>query len=64
MNAQRLVEAAFLIAIAFGSSLVEEWPSLSYPLARRADVIDDYFGTKVPDPYRWMEDLNLPELKQ
>ena len=38
--------------------------SLSYPSARRADVIDNYFGTRVADPYRWMEDLNSPELKQ
>lgn len=38
--------------------------SLRYPTARRADVIDDYFGTKVADPYRWMEDLTSPELKR
>ena len=50
MNAQRLMEAAFLIGIAFGSSLVAQKPSLNYPSARRADVIDNYFGTKVADP--------------
>jgi prolyl oligopeptidase len=64
MNGPRLTEAAFLIGIAFGSSLVAQKPSLNYPSARRADVIDNYFGTKVADPYRWMEDLNSPELKQ
>jgi prolyl oligopeptidase len=42
---------------------VAQRSSLSYPSARRADVIDDYFGTKVADPYRWMEDLNSLELK-
>ncbi|MBY0583470.1 MAG: prolyl oligopeptidase family serine peptidase [Sphingomonas sp.] len=28
---------------------------LSYPAAKRGDVVDDYFGTKVADPYRWLE---------
>jgi prolyl oligopeptidase len=38
--------------------------SISYPSARRADVIDDYFGSRVADPYRWMEDLDSPELNR
>lgn len=34
----------------------------SYPEARRMDHTDDYFGTEVADPYRWMEDLDSPEV--
>lgn len=35
-----------------------EEPRLAYPTADRGDVVDDYGGTKVPDPYRWMEALD------
>ena len=27
-----------------------------YPVTKKGDVIDNYFGTEVPDPYRWLED--------
>ena len=34
---------------------------LAYPRTRTVDVEDDYHGTKVKDPYRWLEDLDAPE---
>jgi prolyl oligopeptidase len=32
-----------------------------YPAARRADLIDDFHGVRVADPYRWLEDADAPE---
>ena len=29
---------------------------LNYPKTRTVDVVDDYHGTRVADPYRWLED--------
>jgi prolyl oligopeptidase len=28
----------------------------TYPVTAKEDQVDDYFGTKVADPYRWLED--------
>lgn len=29
---------------------------IEYPKTKKVDQTDDYFGIKVPDPYRWLED--------
>jgi prolyl oligopeptidase len=35
-----------------------------YPETKKGDVVDDYFGTKVADPYRWLEDDRSDETAQ
>jgi prolyl oligopeptidase len=37
---------------------------LQYPVTKKVEVTDDYNGTKVTDPYRWLEDDNSEETKK
>ncbi|MGM9868010.1 MAG: prolyl oligopeptidase family protein [Sodaliphilus sp.] len=37
---------------------------IKYPATRTVDQVDEYFGVKVADPYRWLEDDNAAETEQ
>jgi prolyl oligopeptidase len=37
-------------------------PRIKYPQIRTDDVVDSYGGFKVPDPYRWLENIDSPEV--
>ena len=59
----RVWRTACLLAFTCGAGLLAQSSAPKYPQPRKGDVSDNYFGTTVADPYRWMEDLNAPELK-
>jgi len=51
------------MALALAGTVLSATAPLAYPPTRRAEVVEDYFGTKVADPYRWLEDDNSAETK-
>jgi prolyl oligopeptidase len=56
----KLLLAIFMLTSAAPTA---DWPRIMYPPTQKEDVVDDYFGTKIADPYRWLEDDNSAETK-
>ncbi len=43
---------------------VSLFSQIKYPETKKVNQVDEYFGTKVPDPYRWLEDDNSAETRE
>jgi prolyl oligopeptidase len=50
-----------LIIIMTISSCCNEQDEIKYPVSKKVDQTDEYFGVQVADPYRWLEDDNSEE---
>lgn len=53
MNKKLLILPVAGMAMAANGQTAQ--PQLTYPETAKTDVVDTYFGTSVPDPYRWLE---------
>ena len=64
---QRVFAAAMMATCVAAGAVVlaQSKPArIKYPPTRTVDVVDDYHGTKIRDPYRWLEDLESKELAE
>ena len=60
---KRILVVTLLGSIATGCVSGEtKEAALTYPVAKKDNIVDDYGGTKVADPYRWMEALDSKEV--
>jgi prolyl oligopeptidase len=48
------------ICVILAASCCLRLAATDYPAAKRGPQFDDYFGQKILDPYRWLEDINSP----
>lgn len=46
------------------SKMHKEIKVMPYPAAKKEDVSDDYFGTRITDPYRWLENDTAADVKK
>src|SRR5689334_904442 len=61
--AQRVVLASLLTFALVGCHRADTaQPRMNYPTTHKGDVVDDFGGVTVPDPYRWMEALDSKEV--
>ena len=61
MNKKKSYLISILSIALFMTSCVDNIKHLDYPVAAKEDVVDNYFGYEVADPYRWLEDDNSEE---
>ena len=65
MNYRSLFLLGFIISLLSSQSLKAQGPPLKYPSTKKIEQVDNYHGTKVADPYRWLENdvRNSAEVK-
>ncbi|MEJ7860715.1 MAG: prolyl oligopeptidase family serine peptidase [Pyrinomonadaceae bacterium] len=52
-----------LVVFMFTAVDASSQTKFDYPKTKKIEQIDDYHGTKISDPYRWLEDDNSAETK-
>ena len=64
-----LAASVGMLSLGLGPSIAQEIssgaskPSINYPETKQLDVVDNYHGREVKDPYQWLEDTESAETR-
>jgi prolyl oligopeptidase len=64
MNRIRVCAIAAIACLVGPVAGAQQQGHINYPPSKATAQTDDYFGRRVADPYRWMEDLNAPAVAE
>ena len=51
------------VSLIAGQAMAQQQQTITYPETKKVDTIDNYHGTQIADPYRWLEDDHSPATK-
>ncbi|HEU4996541.1 MAG TPA: prolyl oligopeptidase family serine peptidase [Gemmatimonadaceae bacterium] len=60
----RRIVLGLALGASFAGAQQQAGTSIQYPTTRKVDTVTSYFGTRVADPFRWMEDIETPEVAE
>ena len=65
MPSKRTIISTSALQLALSFAVGAQAPStgIAYPVTARGSQVDDYHGTRIADPYRWLEDTESAETK-
>jgi len=52
-----------VLAVLMSVTTCAQQSPYKYPEAKKSSQVDDFFGTKIADPYRWLEDSDAPDTR-
>ena len=56
MKLSKLFYLPLILLLLYCSPSEDTITTYEYPVTKKVDTVDTYFGIEVPDPYRWLED--------
>ena len=57
------IRTVSILAVLMSVTLTAQQGPYAYPQAKKVNQVDDFFGTKIADPYRWLEDSDAPDTR-